>query len=102
MVWQKQVRGDARLDFMSEEHHAVRNFVVTALPRVGKPLAPEFIAGELDLPLARVNEILDELEKRMTFLFRSQGRAVTWAYPVTVDDTPHHVTFSSGERINAA
>jgi len=23
---------------------------------------------------------------------------VTWAYPVTVDETPHHVRFSSGEE----
>ena len=28
MVWRRQVRGDAQLDFMSEEHHNVRNHVV--------------------------------------------------------------------------
>jgi hypothetical protein len=25
-----------------------------------------------------------------------------WAYPVTVDPTPHHMSFSSGERLYAA
>ena len=28
--------------------------------------------------------------------------AVTWAYPVTVDQTPHHLTFNTGEKIYAA
>ena len=30
------------------------------------------------------------------------GENVTWAYPVTTDQTPHHVTFSSGEEVHAA
>jgi hypothetical protein len=87
---------------MSEDHHRVRDFVVTELPRAGKPLTPEFIAGELNLPTERVVDILGELERHMTFLFRGEGSAVTWAYPVTVDQTPHCVTFGSGERVNAA
>jgi hypothetical protein len=102
LIWRRQVRGDAQLDFMSEDHHRVRNFVVTELPRVAKPLSPEFIGRELSLPLTRVTGILDELERHMTFLFRNEEGAVAWAYPVTVDPTPHHVSFSTGERINAA
>ncbi len=46
--------------------------------------------------------VLDDLEKHMTFLFRNKGGEVTWAYPVTVDKTPNHLTFSSGEQIYAA
>jgi hypothetical protein len=49
-----------------------------------------------------VNAILDELEKHMTFLFRDEQGAVAWAYPVTVDRTPHHVTFDTGEQVYAA
>jgi len=101
-IWQSQVRGDAELDFMSEEHHNVRDFVVLELPRVGRPLTPEFIAQELNLPLPRVAGILDDLEAHMTFLFRNEQGAVAWAYPVTADRTPHHVTFSTGEQIYAA
>jgi hypothetical protein len=101
-IWQSQVRGDAELDFMSEEHHNVRDFVVLELPRVGRPLTPEFIAQELNLPLPRVAGILDDLEEHMTFLFRNEQGAVAWAYPVTADRTPHHVTFSTGEQIYAA
>lgn len=101
-IWQKQVRGDTKLDFMSGEHHRVRNWVVQELARVGAPLSPEFIAQELNLPLSQVIQILDDLERHMTFLFRNEAGAVAWAYPVTVERTPHRVTFSTGEQIYAA
>ena len=97
---QQHIKG--RLDFMSEEHHLARNFVVRELPNVGEPLSPEFIAQELNLSLSRVQVILEELEKHLTFLFRNEQGAVTWAYPVTVDNTPHHITFNTGEQIYAA
>jgi hypothetical protein len=42
--------------------------------------------------------ILDELEEHLTFVFRGDRRAVSWAYPVTVDETPHHASFSTGEE----
>ena len=92
----------ARLSFMSAEHHRVRNFAVRKLPNVGKPLSPEFIADKLNLPVECVNIILEDLEKHLTFLFRNEQGAVAWAYPVTTDTTPHHVTFSTGEQLYAA
>ena len=106
-VWKGEVSKGAqdtvrRLGFMSEEHHLVRDFVVRELPRVGQPLSPKSIAQELKLPRARVVALLDELEKNMTFLFRNQEGAVTWAYPVTVDRTPHRVSFGTGEQVYAA
>lgn len=36
------------------------------------------------------------------FLFRNSEGEVTWAYPVTVEKTPHSVTFGTGERIYTA
>ena len=106
-VWRSQVRKeselyDGQLEFMTEAHHLVRDFAVRELARVGKPLTPEYIAQELGLPLAQVVVVLDELEKHMTFLYRNPRGAVTWAYPVTVDVTPHHVTLSTGEQVYAA
>ena len=91
-----------RLSFMTEEHHLVRYFVVRELPRVGKPLQPDFLSQELALPRARLDAILDDLEKNLFFLFRNEEGAVFWAYPVTADNTPHRLTFSTGERLNAA
>jgi hypothetical protein len=101
-IWQRQVRGGANLDFMSADHHRVRDFVVTQIPKVGKPLSPDCIAQTLDLPPDRLSVILDDLEKHMTFLFRNPQGEVEWAYPVTAACTPHHIAFSSGERIDAA
>lgn len=106
-LWQWRIdkaaqRTKAKLGFMSEEHHLVREFAVRELPRVGEPLSPEFIAEELDLPVDRVKSILEELDKHMTFVCRDAQGAVVWAYPVTAAKTPHHVTFSTGEQVYAA
>jgi hypothetical protein len=38
----------------------------------------------------------------MTFVFRNGQGAVVWAYPVTVERTPHHLVFGSGEQVYAA
>ncbi|MBW2409548.1 MAG: hypothetical protein JRF72_07080 [Deltaproteobacteria bacterium] len=38
---QQHIRG--RLEFMSDEHHRVRNFVVRELPNAGEPLSPNKI-----------------------------------------------------------
>jgi hypothetical protein len=103
MLWQRIVKASgrrtaARLGFMSEDHHRVRDFAVVELPRAGRPLSPESIARALELDLSRVESILDELEEHLTFVFRSDGSAVSWAYPVTVDETQHRARFSSGEE----
>lgn len=93
---------ESALGFMSKEHHEVRNYVVKELPRVGEALSPGIISERLKLPEARVNVILAELEKHLTFLFRNEQGAVAWAYPVTVARTPHRVSFSTGEQLYAA
>jgi hypothetical protein len=106
-TWEQELadipeRQKARLEFMTKEHHAVRYFAVRELPRQGRPLAPALIADRLDLPEPRVVEILEELEKNLLFLVRNDEGAVSWAYPVTVDRTPHRLTFSTGARLYGA
>jgi hypothetical protein len=101
-VWRRTVQSDARkaradLGFMSEDHHRVRDWAVLELPRAGAPLSPESIAEALGLDLARVVSILGELEQHLKFVFRNERGEVTWAYPVTVDETPHRARFSTGE-----
>jgi hypothetical protein len=93
---------ETRLGFMSEEHHLVRYFVVRELPSTGNPIQPEIISQSLNLPVERVNTILDELERNLFFLVRDSQGAVTWAFPVTVEKTPHELTFSTGERLHGA
>jgi hypothetical protein len=102
MISRKAYSAKSSLGFMSGEHQRIRDFVVRELPVLAKPIAPETISRQLNLQLDQVNEILEELEKQLTFLFRNQQGEVTWAYPVTVENTPHQVTFSTGEKIQAA
>lgn len=106
-IWQQEVTRSARaaeksLAFMTADHHKVRNFVVRELPRIARPIPPEMIAESLNIELDQVVSILDELEKKLTFLYRNEDGCVEWAYPVTAAKTPHQVTFSTGEIIYAA
>ncbi len=106
-LWQKQIaKGKRRFEkeqgALSEEYRRVHHFVVRELPRKGKPLSPEFISDDIGSPVDRVKKALDYLEKRLTFLYRNREGEVVWAYPVTVDETPHKITFSTGEKLYAA
>ncbi len=94
--------GPARLSFMTDAHHLVRNFVVKELALRQQPIEPISISERLKLPLDQVKNLLDELEKNLFFLVRNAQGAVTWAYPVTVETTPHRLTFRSGEQLYAA
>ncbi|HNW28852.1 MAG TPA: hypothetical protein PKN50_10280 [Spirochaetota bacterium] len=95
----KNRRAFGRLD---EDQRRVHHFVVRELPGFARPMGPDYVARALDMGLSRVDEIMDELERRKLFLYRPGGRDVEWAYPVTVVPTPHRVEFSSGEAIWAA
>ena len=106
-IWQQEVARSVRaseksLAFMTADHHKVRDFVVREMPRIAKPISPERIAQDLNMELDQVIPILDVLEENLTFLYRNQAGAVIWAYPVTVEPTPHCITFNSGEQIYAA
>jgi len=105
--WRRGVASQARrfqgtFARLSTDHRRVRAFAVAELPRRGRPVEPEHVARELDLPLERVQRILAELEERLLFLFRAGGGAVEWAYPVTAAATPHRLRFDGGEEIFAA
>jgi hypothetical protein len=102
LLWRPIMRASARrtragLGFMSEEHHRVRDYAVRELARAGAPLTADTIAQALSLDPARVRTILDELEAHLTFLFRNERGEVTWAYPVTLEATPHPAHLSTGE-----
>ena len=106
-LWEKQIfkmkrKLQTEYSSLSREHHSVHHFVVRELPNAGEPLSPGLVADRLDIPADRVRTILDDLEKGMTFLFRNNKGEVIWAYPVTVDKTPHHVSFNTGEELYAA
>jgi hypothetical protein len=106
-LWQKQIaQGKRKFEkehgSLSEEKRLIHHFVVRELPSNGKPLSLELISNKLGFPADRVKDALDYLEKRMTFLYRNEDGDVVWAYPVTVDKTPHRITFDTGEKLYAA
>ena len=92
----------SRLSFMTHAHHQVRYFVVKEMVNTQMPIEPEFISEELKMPLELVKPILDELERNLFFLVRNDQGAVSWAFPVTVEVTPHKMVFSSGEHLYGA
>jgi hypothetical protein len=93
----------ARLAFMTPEHHLVRNFAVRELPyENGRPIKVDRLAATLGLPLARVEAIVEELERNLFFLVRNEAGEISWAFPVTTDATPHRLKFSTGERAHGA
>lgn len=106
-LWEKQIekvkhKVNRSTRFMSQEHRLVHHFVVREMPRVGGPISAEMVARKLDMPLERIRELLQELEEHLTFLVKNSQGDVVWAYPVTVEKTPHALTFGSGEQLYAA
>lgn len=92
----------ARLAFMSRDHHTVRDFAVREMPRQRHALSARQIASVTGLELGRVEEILDELQRKLFFLVRDSRGDVNWAFPVTTSRTAHRLSFSTGERIFGA
>ncbi|HTP26559.1 MAG TPA: hypothetical protein VMK12_13020 [Anaeromyxobacteraceae bacterium] len=106
-VWRRKARREAQriaagLGWMTVDHHRVRDFVVRELACTGRPVSSSAIAQALGFETHHVVRLLDELERRLTFVFRGSEGAVSWAYPFTANATPHQVAFPSGERVNAA
>ena len=106
-LWEKQIGKHRRhiladLAFMTPEHRRVHHFAVSSLPGRSTSLPPEEIASALKMEIGGVGKILADLEEHMTFLFRDESGTVTWAYPMTVEETPHHLTFDDGKTCHAA
>jgi len=107
ILFTRIMRGGAKktkrvLGGLDEDQRRVHHFIVKNLPSLARPMPPAFIADRLKLDETRVIQILDELERRLIFLFRPGGRDVVWAYPITAEPTPHKLAFSSGEKLWAA
>src|SRR5437763_1409386 len=89
-----------RLSFMTADHRRIRNSAVLHLPRnQHRPASIHQLSRLNALEESRVAEVLADLQKNLFFLVADQRGDVTWAFPVTIDRTPHHLTFSSGERL---
>ena len=100
---QKGVSGaEIKAQCLSEEERRVHHFVVRKMASVEEPIKAELVAEETGLPVDEVEKVIDKLESLKTFLYRSDGRGIDWAYPLSLDDTGHRMTVTTGESFNAA
>ena len=87
---------------VSEEDRKVHRFVVMTMTETSEPVALEYIAEKLDMPLDRVRDIVGRLEEMKVFFYRYNNQGINWAYPVTAENGVHKMSFSTGEQFNAA
>jgi hypothetical protein len=87
---------------LSNEERRVHHFVVVTMADAKKPITIELIAKELNMTTDRVLEIIDKLEALKTFLYRSDGIGINWAYPISLENTDLRITASTGEQFYAA
>ena len=92
----------AKAELLSEEEQQVHYFVVKKMAVAKEPITAELVSEELGIEVNRVEEIIDKLEGLKTFLYRSDGKGINWAYPLSLDNTGHEITASTGERFFAA
>lgn len=92
----------AKAGLLSEEERKVHYFVVEKMAVAKEPITAERISEELGMPLETVRKSIDKLEGLKTFLYRSDGTGIDWAYPLSLDNTGHKMTASTGEQFSAA
>lgn len=87
---------------LSDEERSVHHFIVKKMAVVDTPVTAGLIAGELGMPEVQVFGILNKLESLKTFIYRSDGKGINWAYPLSLENTGFRIAASSGERFFAA
>ena len=92
----------AKAELLSEEERQVHYFIVKKMAVAKEPITAELVSEELGIEVNRVEEIIDKLGGLKTFLYRSDGKGINWAYPLSLDNTGHEITASTGERFFAA
>jgi hypothetical protein len=92
----------ANADSLSKEERSVHHFIVMKMTVIKEPITAKLIADELGMPYDRTLEIINKLESLKTFIYRSKGNGINWAYPFSLEKTGFKVTASSGEQFFAA
>jgi hypothetical protein len=92
----------ANADRLSKEERRVHHFIVKKMAVVKDPITAGVIANELQMPNNQVHEIINKLENLKTFIYRSDGKGINWAYPLSLENTGFRMTASSGEQFFAA
>ncbi len=92
----------ANADSLNSKERRVHHFIVKKMAVVKSPITAELVAGELGMPNDQVLQIINKLENLKTFIYRSDGKGINWAYPLSLENTGFRMTASSGEQFYAA
>lgn len=91
-----------KADLLTMDERRVHLFVVRRMAVSKAPLTAKNIAEELCIPVHRIEKIINRLEVMKTFIYRTDGKGINWAYPLTLENTGHQMTASTGEIFFAA
>lgn len=92
----------AKAGLLSEEEQRVHHYIVQKMAVAKEPITAEIVSEELAFPVETVERTIGKLEGLKTFLFRSDGKGINWAYPLSLENTGHRMTASTGESFYAA
>lgn len=89
-------------DSLTDLERRIHHFIVLKMMKARKPITSDMIADEMDISLDRVCSIIDKLENLKTFIYRSNGKGIDWAYPFSLNNTGFLMTSSCGDTFFAA
>ncbi|MCP4896614.1 MAG: hypothetical protein GY906_06515 [bacterium] len=87
---------------LAAEERRVHHHIVLKMLHARTPFTTEIVADEMGIENSRMQAIVDKLEHLKTFVFRSDGKRIDWAYPLSLENTGFQMSASSGERFFAA
>jgi hypothetical protein len=87
---------------LSDEERRVHHFIVMKMAVVNDPITADLIASEMGMPIDQVQDIINKLENLKTFIYRSDGNGINWAYPLSLENTGFRLTATSGEQFFSA
>lgn len=87
---------------LSKEERRVHHFIVMKMAVVNDPITADLIASEMGMPIDQVQDIINKLENLKTFIYRSDGNGINWAYPLSLENTGFRLTATSGEQFFSA
>jgi len=87
---------------LSEQEQCVYYYIVEQMAVAREPIRAISVSTALGIPVDKIVQMIDKLEGLKTFLFRSDGKTVDWAYPLSLQNTGHELTSHKGERLFAA
>ena len=92
----------ANAERLTDEERRVHHHIVLKMMHAREPYTAEMLADELGIGIDRMEEIADKLENLKTFIYRSDGKRIDWAYPLSLENTGFQMSASSGEQFSAA